>query len=68
MLGIAGPAENSLYKTISDLAKLPVVHISAYMLKIEKGTPFDCQQIKLCVPDDDKTAELYLLPSKFWKI
>jgi len=64
MLGIAGQTKNSLYKTISDLARLPVVHISAYMLKIEKGTPFDCQQIKLCVPDDDKTAELYLFAVK----
>ncbi len=60
MLGVSGQTENSLRKTITDLIELPVSHISAYMLKIEKGTPFDSPQIRLCVPDDDKTAELYL--------
>lgn len=42
------------------MAELPIQHISAYILKIEDGTPFDCTEIHEAVPDDDTTAELYM--------
>lgn len=42
------------------LAALPVKHISAYILKTEEGTHFDCDDIKGRLPDEDDTAALYL--------
>ena len=52
-------AEDIVY-SIERLSELPIVHVSAYLLKIEKGTPFDCDDIISSMPDEDKSAELYL--------
>lgn len=52
-------AENLKY-TLDRITNLPIQHISGYILKTESGTPFDCDKIKNLLPDDDKTAELYL--------
>lgn len=60
MLGLAGQSCESLCKTIDDISSLPINHISAYMLKIEKGTPFDCEKVKNSVADDDLLADMYL--------
>ena len=48
----------SLRYTIDGLSKLPVTHISAYMLKIEEGTPFAGKKLNL--PDEEAVSELYL--------
>ena len=60
MTGLAGQEAEGLLSTAKKLTGLPVRHISAYMLKIEKGTPFDCEEVRRTVPDDDKTSTLYL--------
>lgn len=60
MLGIPFQTPHSLKKNITMLVSLGVTHISAYMLKIEEGTPLfsDKDMINRCA-DDDLTAELY---------
>lgn len=50
----------SLEYSINKLAALPVTHISAYILKAENDTPFDCDEIRDSLPDDDSTANLYM--------
>lgn len=65
MLGIPGQTAYSLEDSLAVLSRLPVSHVSAYMLKIEKGTPLarDRELLRL-IPDDDMTADLYLLAVK----
>lgn len=58
MTGLPGQDENSISGTVTALRRLGAVHISAYILKIEENTPF--AQRELHLPDDDRTAELYL--------
>lgn len=58
MLAIPKQNQNSLRGTISRLAELPLTHISAYLLKLEQGTPFG--QSPPIIPDEDEAAELYL--------
>ncbi len=57
MLGIEGQTEQTLDKTLSYCAKSGVSHVSAYMLKIEQGTPFEKAPFR---PDDDRQCDLYL--------
>lgn len=40
MLGIPFQTSDSLIETINYMTSLPLSHISAYMLKIEPGTPY----------------------------
>ena len=61
MLGIPSQTPESLTTSIAQLAELPIQHISAYILKIEEGTPFDCGEVRTSLPDEDASAELYLL-------
>ncbi|MDE6592918.1 MAG: radical SAM family heme chaperone HemW [Oscillospiraceae bacterium] len=62
MLATPGQTMPSLNDTIERLCRLPLTHISAYMLKIEKGTPLAADEKLLqTLPDDDKEAEMYLL-------
>lgn len=58
MTGLPGQDEKSIENTVSRLSGLGAHHISAYILKIEEGTPFAERGIKL--PDEDRVAELYL--------
>lgn len=60
MLGIEGQTCESIAENVRILDRLPVEHISAYMLKIEEGTPFDCDEIKNRVPTDEKSADFYI--------
>lgn len=61
MLGTPGQTKDSLRASLDFLAGLGAEHVSAYLLKIEEGTPFARENtIRLC-PGDDETAELYLL-------
>lgn len=60
MIGIPKQTPESLKYSIEKLSELPVQHISAYILKTEKGTPFDCREIHSLLPDEDETADLYL--------
>ncbi|MDE7295503.1 MAG: radical SAM family heme chaperone HemW [Oscillospiraceae bacterium] len=62
MLATPGQTMNSLNDTIERLCQLPLTHISAYMLKIETGTPLAADEKLLqTLPDDDEEAEMYLL-------
>lgn len=60
MLGAAGESCESLRETINRLCRLPLTHVSAYMLKIEQGTPFDNDKVKSMTADDDLMSDLYL--------
>lgn len=60
MIAIPKQTAESLEYSIKELAKLPIQHISAYILKIEEGTPFCENGISESCPDEDESAELYL--------
>lgn len=60
MLGLAGQNLDSLEKTIIKITDLPINHISAYILKIEHNTPFDCKKIKNSVANEDLQCDMYL--------
>jgi len=60
MTALPNQTAEKLRLSIDRMAELPIQHISAYILKIEKGTPFDCNEIRNAVPTDDETAELYM--------
>ncbi len=61
MIGIPFQTKNSLKKSLEAAVSLPVTHISAYMLKIEKGTPLsENDSLLRHIPDDDETADMYL--------
>lgn len=60
MLGLKGQTAKSLADSIDKLTALPIDHISAYMLKIEEGTPFDCDEVRKSVADEDTLCDMYL--------
>lgn len=60
MLGTPNQTLKSLTKSIHSLASLGIQHISAYMLKIEEGTAFDCDAVRQAVADDDTVSDMYL--------
>ncbi|EGC04009.1 radical SAM family heme chaperone HemW [Ruminococcus albus] len=60
MLGAANEDINSLCSSLEAICSLPLKHVSAYMLKIEKGTPFYDDKYKNLIADDDLMSELYL--------
>lgn len=60
MIGTPKQTSESLSKSIDLLSMLPITHISAYLLKIEQGTAYDCDKIKELCADDELMATLYL--------
>lgn len=58
MLGVEGQCEKDVTDSIKRLSELPVVHISAYMLKIESGTPFAARKLNL--PSEEDICGIYL--------
>lgn len=60
MLAIPGQTMDSLGASIEFLAGLLPAHVSAYLLKIEEGTPFFHRRDSLLLPDEDTAADLYL--------
>lgn len=61
MLATAYQTEKTLAETIEKLSSLPINHVSAYMLKIEQGTPYYTnEKIHQLIPDEDKTSDMYL--------
>lgn len=60
MLATLGQTSQVLKKTIRQLAELPIQHVSAYLLKVEPGTPFAAAHVETNCPDSDTAAELYL--------
>lgn len=59
MIGLPDSTEDTLKNSIKGILSLGSEHISAYILKVEQGTPFSLMPLNL--PDDDKTAEQYIL-------
>ena len=60
MLGIEGQDESSLLRSVERCAALGAAQVSAYLLKIEEGTPFGQRRDSLHLPGEDETAALYL--------
>lgn len=60
MIALPEQTAYNIAYSVNRLSALPIQHISAYILKTEEGTPFDCDDIKNRLPDDDRTAALYL--------
>ena len=60
MAALPNQTEKMLIRSIDAMAELPIQHISAYILKIEEGTAFDCDEIRRNITDEDSTAELYM--------
>lgn len=60
MLGTPKQTPDSLEETFAFIARMQVTHISAYLLKIEPGTPFDRLQSKLALPEEDTVCQMYL--------
>ena len=58
MLGLPNSSTKTLKQSIDGILSLGTEHISAYILKVEKGTPFDLMKIQ--VPDDENTSDQYL--------
>ena len=59
MLGIPHQSRESLAVTLAEFLALRPEHISAYLLKIEDGTPFGRMRDSLPLPDEDITCDLY---------
>lgn len=60
MLGTPKQTSQSLDETFEFIDKMQVSHISAYMLKIEKGTKFYEIKDRLDLPDEDAVCDMYL--------
>lgn len=61
MLGIPKQTLESLKFTLNSFTNLPIQHISAYILKIESGTAFDCDKIRNIIANEDLICEMYNL-------
>ncbi len=64
MLGVPFQTMESLDESIDFILSQGVKHISAYMLKIEEGTPFDRDEKNLSLPNEDTVADMYLHTSE----
>lgn len=60
MIGTPKQTETGIEETLKFIKDMDITHISAYMLKIEKNTPFYKLKNKLDFPDDDFTCDMYL--------
>jgi len=58
MLGVPGQTVSTVKETVKTVVSWGVTHVSAYLLKIEAGTPFASASLSL--PNEDETADLYL--------
>jgi oxygen-independent coproporphyrinogen-3 oxidase len=61
MLCVPGQTRKTLLDSVDFAARLSPQHISAYLLKIEKGTHYYDIKETLNLPDDDEQAEMYLV-------
>ena len=60
MLGTPKQTIDSLDYSFDFIKSMGVLHVSAYMLKIEEGTKFYQMRDRLVLPDDDIVGEMYL--------
>ena len=60
MLGIPHQTPETVKQSVAFCAESGATHLSAYLLKIEQGTPFEKVEKTLNLPDEDACCELYL--------
>jgi len=60
MLGIPFQTPETVRQSVAFCAESGATHLSAYLLKIEQGTPFEKVERTLNLPDEDACCELYL--------
>lgn len=59
MLGTPGQTRDSLRRTLAQAISLPVQHISAYLLKVEPGTPYWNSPLLQTCMDEEEQAQAY---------
>ena len=59
MLGIPDQTAESLDESLDFIIESGVLHVSAYMLKVEPGTPLAERRKSLNLPDEDEVCDLY---------
>ena len=64
MLGVQEQTMKSFDETLNFCIASGATHISAYMLKIEEGTPYYKKKDSLNLPNDDEVADMYLARSE----
>ena len=67
MLGIPGQTPESLNESLRFAVQSGAKHISAYMLKLEEGTPLLENKNDYSFPDEDLMADMYLKTVAFLK-
>ena len=60
MLGLENQTPDTLDESLDFIFSLDVKHVSAYLLKLEEGTPLFERRNSLSLPDEDTVCELYL--------
>ncbi len=60
MTALPYQTEEKLLNSVKFCSELNVQHISAYILKVEEGTPFYVNDVQAICPDEDRQAQLYL--------
>lgn len=60
MIGTPKQTEKGIDETLKFVRDMDITHISAYMLKIEQGTPFYKMQDKIEFPNEDFVSDMYL--------
>lgn len=66
MLGVPHQTTETLKRSLEFLLEQEPTHISCYMLKVEPDTPFGkADRTSLCLPDEDRTADMYLFTSEY---
>ena len=60
MLGIPLQTVESVKESVDFCAANGAEHVSAYLLQIERGTPFEKVEKALDLPDEDRCCEMYL--------
>ncbi len=60
MLATPAQTEDDIDAAVAVCREAKATHVSAYLLKIEEGTPFYDRHATLNLPDEDKAAALYL--------
>ncbi|WP_283609576.1 radical SAM family heme chaperone HemW [Faecalispora anaeroviscerum] len=61
MLAVQRQTRESLRRSIAFCAECGVQHVSSYLLKVEQGTVYYKRRNEMILPDEDESAELYLL-------
>ncbi len=60
MLGTPSQTMEDVHAAVANCVAYGASHVSAYLLKIEPGTPFAACADTLPLPDEDETAAIYL--------